>query len=669
MKLKLKLRLIIALYFLIFFATKSNAQRLDNLLVLPGPKHTIVWVQSENIGKPDAGVIWQVNRADGGDGNFKEVGKISFPASSSQLQSNLGPKHSASVLEQLRADNMESAYKILKEHGVDTLGLLFIETQIMQAVGLAFIDESRNPLVQSVYRLDLIKGGKVQQSLTQKVDGKLPVYTERFRAEKYNASDSIVAASWRGMYPKSEIGVFFVNIIKKQNKEKDYHLVDRKLLSMTGETNESHVSFYEDAHAGSFLSYYIQLEDLAGNLGEPSDTIHLLAVDDKKLPVIKNFLATDTLGGLLLTWEPLPKNALFTGIQILKSRQSETDFIVVDTIASDLSFYLDDKVMAASTYYYKIRPLLFQLPSGNPYPFADAVGFKESRMGSQNPNTPIGVSARTTPSGIEVSWQRSSEPDIFGYMVLRGTSSKNLEVIEPSVKDYVYVDTTFYKGYSGQYHYAVQAIGMNQLLSDTSEIASVGVVQAIVLSPPGGISGRRIAEGVSLQWEDVRQKDDKVNGFMLYRRKSGTKEYRNLTSEALLRPYYIDTTAVQSEAYDYAVAASDAWGNQSVLSPNATINTDDSAVLQPPLQLNIRSLQAGIDLSWPQDYLNVEGKSFVVYRREVGKSDFVKLEEINNGKYSFLDNNVSANILYEYAVSVKYKNSEGLKSTPVSVRR
>lgn len=669
MKIRSYYRFLTVLSCLALFTMQAIAQTSSNLLILPGPKHTLVWLVSDNLEKPDIGVSWNIYRADGGSDNFKEVGKISFPSSSAQLQIMLGTEKSAIVLDQLRVSNMESAYKTLTEHGLDTLGLLIMDIHILQAVGLAFIDESRNPSFPSVYRFDQIKNGTVQTSLTEKVDGNLPEYPVRFRAEKYHASDSVVTTSWNGSYPQSEIGIFYVNIFKKENKENDFQPVSRKLLSRVGETDSCTVTFGEDVQKGNFLSYYMQIEDLAGNLGAPSDTIYLLAVDDRKLPVMKNFLVTDTLDGMFLTWDKLPENALFTGIQILKSRQTETDFIVVDTIAADLTSYLDDKVIPASTYYYKIRPILFNLPSGDPYPFADAVGYKESRGDSPHPNTPTGVSAQLTPSGIEVSWQRSSEPDLFGYMVLRGISSKNMEVIEPSVKDYSYVDTTFSRAYSGQYHYAVQAVGLNQLLSDTSEVVSVGVTQPIVLSPPGGITARRVSEGVSLLWDDVMQKDNKVSGFMLYRRKSGTKDYHNLNSVPLLLPYYMDTTAIKTESYDYAVATNDAWGNQSVLSPNVMVISDNSNILQPPLQLNIRNLNAGIDLSWPQDVKHIEGKSFIVYRREIGTTSFSKISEVQSGQSNFLDINVKSNILYEYAISVKYKNSEGQKNVPVSIRR
>src|SRR5690606_24613713 len=98
-------------------------------------------------------------------------------------------------------------------------------------------------------------------------------------------------------------------------------------------------------------------------LGYPSDTLHVLTVDVKNIEPIQKLSAKDTSGGLLIQWKPLPSKAYYTGIQILKSRTADDDYVVLDTLAPNETQYFDKRVILGSQYFYRVRPLLFNLPN------------------------------------------------------------------------------------------------------------------------------------------------------------------------------------------------------------------------------------------------------------------------------------------------------------------
>src|SRR5690606_1263460 len=74
--------------------------------------------------------------------------------------------------------------------------------------------------------------------------------------------------------------------------------------------------------------------------------------------LITEFRAKVESDAIALTWKPLKKSALYTGIEISKSRIRDSGYVVLDTVSGQEVLYLDKKILKGSAYYYRIRPLL-----------------------------------------------------------------------------------------------------------------------------------------------------------------------------------------------------------------------------------------------------------------------------------------------------------------------
>ncbi len=655
----------------LLYSPETAAQEKAAQAIYAGPEHTIVMVQAamaegRNVRSfPAPGYQVRIARADGNGRNFKEVGTVSFPGSAAEMEKRLGSLM-PEINTQLNVSSAAQAYQKLLTGGPDSLGLLLLYPEVMETFGMAFIDRSRNPESASIYRLEQIRDGKVQNSVTLTVQAGLPVYNERFLADHFLVTDSVAAVSWLSTVAPETLGMpRYARVYRRTGHKGNFEPVQRLLILSAERGDSSRVQFNESVQQGQHLAYFMRMEDFAGNQGPASDTLHTLALSASGLTGIANLQVTDTLDGLLLTWDPLPRQAVYSAIQLLKSRQLGADYVVVDTIPATETAYLDDKVIAASSYYYKVRPLLYHLPGSEPLAFAEANGHKGG--GTSRPAAPEGVTAAVTPRGVKVSWNRGDGLSLYGYYVLRGTSLADMEVVSQPVQDTVFLDTTFAPGYAGQLHYAVQVTGLNQEMSDTSSIASISLRQPVILSSPGGIQVRRTPEGIYLQWDNTMLRDDQVEGFVLYRRTAGTDAFAPVANALLRLPFYTDSTAQQTSSYEYAVTSADSWGNQSIFSPLSVVNADQAGSPAPPLDVSVRNLRAGIEISWPEAGAD-HGMQYIVYRRPAGQSGFSRLGATTPGQ-PFVDKTVQPDVLYEYAVAASAGKIEGIKSAPAAIRR
>ncbi|WP_188753374.1 fibronectin type III domain-containing protein [Parapedobacter defluvii] len=660
-------QLILAIFFLPLCAI---AQDESFPLVLPGPDHTLVLVgalldDSRPTGFLRENESFVVERADGQMQNYKRIGVVTFPASAAELEKRTGA-FTTEILNKLSVRTIKEAYDRLVSTGPDTLGLLLISTEIQEALGLIFVDRDRDPGVSSSYRITWQQDGKEAKQMEAVVKAGLPTLSERYRGNTFLTTDSTVSVSWFSLAQHFEGEMPSFATVYRSVGDTEFQQVSRLLVATDGVSDSTRVYFSETVTPGQRYRYFMRVSDFAGNEGPASDTLYTIAVEPAKIARISNLKTADTLGGILLTWDPLPRQAVYGGVQILKSRQVGSDYVELDTIPATETRYLDTRVINATSYFYKVRPLILNLPGSAPLAFSEVSGYKKG-VDSLPPTAPRVVNASVTPEGIKINWQPGDELDLFGYYVLRGTSATNMEVISSPVQDTVFVDTTFSVQQAGQLHYALQSINLHQVVSDTSEVASVTLRQPVVLTAPGGIQARHTVDGTSLQWDNVMLRDDNVAGFVVYRRKEGDENYQVISPELLKLPFFTDSTVDKTVALEYAVASVDAWGNQSILSPNTALAADQTEELAAPTQLYLRNLTAGIEVAWPVP-LTVAGKQYVIYRKAAGQAEFSKIgtTAVNS---VFVDKNVKNDTLYEYAVGVASGTAEGNRGLAQSIRR
>ena len=653
-------------------AHRVAGQATDTPFVVVGPKKALIYFERsylEGTVLPAAHLIY---KSDGTGKKFRQIGESRFPENARALERQLDRQMlTNTVFDHLGVNSADAAYRILSEHGTDTLGLLLLDPDLSSTLGLSFVDEYRAPSASAVYRIDQVdKSNNVVRSMTIRPTQEVMWESEALTVDNREARDSSVSIAWRAKGIHNPHQTPLVVTVYKRRGHTGEFTPQQTLLMLSDEgSGEGQVSYTDDAEPGQHVAYYAVLEDLAGNVGQLSDTVSLLPYDLSSFQHLSNLAVTDTSQGLLLTWDALPADAIYAAIEIQKSRQLGSAYVVVDTVPANSISYLDRGVIPSTAYYYRLRPLVYELNSHMPtVNYSEAVGYRSGANGVP-PLAPTRLAVDADTQGVKVTWAHGSELNLFGYYVLRGPSKQSMSVVSPAIQDTVFIDSLIPQNFTGQMHYAIQSMDMAQQVSDTSAVASIFIRQPVLLNAPTGIHAARVSGGVAVEWEDAARRDEKIYGYHLYRKPVGETHYERLNDSVLTAIYYTDQSAADTTAYTYAVTATDVWGNESALSPTSRVDRDEQATaIDPPADIVLRNLSTGIEVSWPIPIDIAQGVSYVIYRKELSDASFEAIATVAPTA-SYTDEAVKSGARYQYAIAVKSKNGVGTTALPKIIQR
>src|SRR5690606_20749347 len=174
--------------------------------------------------------------------------------------------------------------------------------------------------------------------------------------------------------------------------------------------------------------------------------------------------------------------------------------------------------------------------------------------------------------------------------------------------------------------------------------------------------------GVRLVWNDISLADEKVIGYIIYRRKKEDEYFRPLMQHPWQDHVYVDTLINDAGTYEYGCASIDARGNQSILSSLATVNIPGATYLSPPASFNLKNYRTGIIVTIPPPVNTGEGGIYVVYKRTAEEKQFRKTGSISVGRSEFVDKDVKKGTLYVYALSLVRSGAESDTSEEKAIR-
>lgn len=633
--------------------------------VAPGPSGVLIFLVDSVAAAQRHEVQYVVSRKDRRDRSFKTLTTLSFPATVEELQSRLGEATLREIVRQQKLESAEFLFTSLKQGNYNVLGLYATSPEVMQALGWLYIDkEVRGRNATSDYRLEA--SHKDVKRLVFAKSLKDVRYSPFPTLKKYSTTvgDSSLMITWyavNGAAAFAEVFSFVDGTAPKGSGERAFVYSRNDTLFAT---------FSQHTRKGDRLSLFIRPADFAGNTGTPSDTVNVLSLSFDKTFTIEDLKAYDTLGAIKLGWKPLPRQAWFTGIRVLKSRSALDDYIVVDTLPTTASHWIDRKIIHGVQYYYIVEPIVYELPQRTSVtPARTTMSAKPLPRAVMAPQ---GVKLSFTANrDVRISWMANSELGMFGYYVMRGTSRENLRVVSQLVRDTVYVDSTKLLQPGVSYVYAVLATDVEMQESDTSALVSAIPLPGKPVAPPGGLAARFTETGVRLHWNDVSRLDASVVGYIVFKRKKGDEYFTPLTKVPIRGTFFKDSTINDPGVFEYGCASVDSWNNQSILSPTAEVEIPGTTYFYPPTTFNVRNLQAGIEVSLPTIGTDGNDRKYVIYRRVVGlKSAWEKVAEIPvSNDALFIDKKVSPSQLYGYTVSIKGPTGESTKSNEKTIRR
>ena len=647
---------------------QENHTGVFNQPVMPGPEGVWIFVYDSSAQVPSvrANTQYVISRDDQRGRGFKKLTSLTLPSSAGELEQRLGNTLTQEIL---RENNMRSTadlFASVQSGQTGVFGSRLLSPVVLRALGMLYVDtEIKKRGAKAGYRIERVQNGNQETFFETQLNeiGYEPF--PRFRSQLKLITDSTVMVTWFALSGQTAFADV-IDVIGKDGKSP----TDRIWVYHRNDT--LFATYSKVTRPGEHISLCIRPVDLAGNKGEMSDTVNLIAASFGDRLMVNNLKASDTLGGILLTWDRLPSKAWFTGIRILKSRSATDNFILTDTVSIATTQWLDRKIITGVQYYYIVEPLAFNLPQSLATTPAHAT--MHARTRNQSVMTPQGVSLNMTPErNVRISWMPNSELNVFAYYVMRGTSRENLAVISEGIRDTVYVDSLRHLHGGVSYQYAVIATDMDLNSSDTSALVSLIPPKARSVPSVAGLSARYSERGVRLSWNNVGRTDASVVGYVVYIRKKGDEYFTPVADSIIQGTFFIDPVIREPGVYEYGCTAVDAWSNQSILSTLAEVTITGISHLYPPADFDLRNTTKGIEIRIPGvagEENAVGNRSYVIYRRLAdGKSRWQRIGETTLEVSLFVDQKVVRDQLYVYAISVIQPGSESVKSAEKSIRR
>lgn len=624
-----------------------------------------------------------IYRSVGDSTSYEEVGRVGRAETLAEFKERATDDLIATLIESTDGETEQEMWEFVKAHPkTDHYGFLAFNPDFWKAFGTAYFDtesadfsEGEDVYYQIRYLMEdgsesdiRIIGSDVVGSQPNLLRPQLIDRIER---------DSSVGGTWSSPIKGSE-DAFFGYVYKQTGNEGEFEKLPDRLMARRN-ADSLLVYLWEDAvEPENAYRYFIEPVDVVGNTGPRSDTLTVISVDFENLPLLGEVSAKDTTSGIYLSWDQIPQKPYLTGIEIRRSRDARQDFIVLDTLSTAATEYLDTQLVPNRSYYYELRVVTMRNRDEMPSGVASA-----SFESTLPPSPPAGLTAVQENEGIRLNWDSVEEPNLYAYYIYRGTSRyDSLAVVSSAIQDTTtYFDNEELLSGRTNYVYAVKAVSNNKLESDLSNMVTIRPDRIVRPPAPVGIEGYAEQSRVRLFWENQTGRDQAVQGYNLYRSDSPMEitpdsaaasiqaeqaGFERVNDSLITTTSFDDINVESGQTYYYALSSVDVFDVESLMS-NPSPFTPSASALQPPSQVSVRTVSGGVELRWNQT-LQDRATGYRIYRRSRGSEEATAIGRNNLEETNFLDENVSEGELYWYSISVVTDNAESELSSEESVR-
>ena len=411
-------------------------------------------------------------------------------------------------------------------------------------------------------------------------------------------------------------------------------------------------------HGLAHYEYYVVPLDAYGNAGPPSETVGAGNLG-KYVPVVERFrvLNTGEDHQVRLSWHFEAKRYL-RSIEIHRSFYYDSGFVKIAELPPADSSYIDHTPQGSENYYYY---MVLNGPSAKSYPSAViSVLYHDDTA----PEPPTEIAAETIDNGIRLHWTYQ-EPFVKGFLVYRSElPDGDFRVVSPLIpfasELLSYTDTSDALQGNQAYYYAIGAVSDSDISSRLSKAINGTPGVKTVISPPQNLDVQWEDGSVMVKWDDLRELEEDLQGYVAYRREEGGEFEVVYTSlDGSTKNYFKDTRAEPGKTYAYSVQAQDLFGQQSSLSAALSFAVP---LIRPvsPSRVNLSVTSEGVHIAWGQLALS-DLNSLRLYRQEPGlPPEFITILE--KDQLDYLDKAVERGKLYSYYLTSV--NTGNIESDP-----
>ncbi len=388
-------------------------------------------------------------------------------------------------------------------------------------------------------------------------------------------STSSIQLNWYG------VGKFI--IFRSTKNDKDF----RKI-------REVNSSSYKDTDLLPNTAYYYEIKTKNEfGVSEPSNVASATTYPSTpNVPILK--VSEVSTNSIKLTWEESSASVV-EGYELYRSNDS-VKFTDIATFSKEVNTYVDLKVEAGTTYYYKLK--VYNKGGDS---FSGIVKATTKKIKTA-PNVPEDLRATAVTSGsVTLEWSEKTK-DVDGFKVYRSMSEVGTFTEIGVTESKQFTDTNL--KHATTYYYEVRAY--NEVgESKPSSVVEVRTCQEVPLAP----SNLRITlvstDTVGITWRD---NSDNEEGFKIYRKESNT--FTPIASVTKNATTYVDERLKSDTVYVYKVAAYNEKGVS--MSVDLASTKTKEWIPTAPEKVEVMSYSASsITLEWEPTY----EATVVIYRK------------------------------------------------------
>lgn len=539
------------------------------------------------------------------------------------LRESLGEDHPVVLYQTLRSDPvLGPSYGFLYPRAALALGQLFVDQHVQAGEDVTYKIERVNMQDQPI--------GKTLVQTVHVTPDVVPIPAQ-VKAEVQNRN---VTLSWR--YPKAD----------EQHDDRVIKFWVYRTTDTTGKTYErvNEKPILRNAATESFRyqtllpvgsqgeRYYVVAASLSNQLSPPSAFVNAKPTDATPPAIITNVAArTNTANLPEITW-PTAIEPDAIGYHVYRGERQGLPFTRLTNKPLRLSetLYVDASAPKGSVWLYTITVVD---RSGNE---SEPSNPATIRVSDQNPPPePQNLRIRLDEGrNVQLSWQTPAlPPDFKTWVVLRRLFDPRVprvpfdQISSDSLRVPQFTDTglsTRKLREGASYQYAVLAADHSRKFSDTLFV-TLKMPDVTPPVPPANIRMTTIrGTGLNVQWSPSSSTD--VTRYRLYRR-TGSQPFQLLTQTNRGEHTYRDAQVQPAETYQYAVAAVDSLGNESLRQESESVLVNDGTAPRTVRNLRVSATPQGIRIRW-EPIIAPDLKTYRVLRADQATGTYTVLVEI-----------------------------------------
>lgn len=533
---------------------------------------------------------------------------------------------------------------------------------LLVALGMLYCDSTATTGGTYEYRVSvlLVSGQTVRPKTSAPLKAGTPWAMGSMLVTRVEETDSSCVIEWAA--PLVRPFPQWVRAYRRMTGREEYRRLDRDAgLSVRHDSVVCTISDHGLARNQQY-EYYLEPENLFGDLAPASQTAAIFTVNFSRLPLPQKLRAERALNGILLSWSTEGKDVVLA-TRIYRSAQFDSGYALLAEVPAAQSSYIDQSAEGMTRYYYRLTNVSYR--NRESQRSGVVFGYWETAL---PPATPQHLAATPRTGGAELRWNANTEADLAGYYVCRSASATDsLLPVSPLLASPRFVDTSLVLKGGVRYRYAVQAVNTSRKKSQYSIPVWVKPIIPTSPPPPRSLYASARENGIALNWSDPRDMDPAVIGYGLYRAEPDPKGPR-FALLARIGPdpdilNYLDSSALPGRSYLYAVTSIDAAGGEGIrsMTAEARIGLD---LLLPPADLHASAAAGKVRLEWEETQ---DGRiaAHAVYRYERGKQP-AKIATVPASAHEYTDAKVKKGTVYYYQLAAVDKaGKEGPKGGAV----